>query len=153
MVDLWEEFRGDSGFLFLSVSSSGMDREQVEFRDQTGEFMRQHVVGMPTYNDPEGANRQALAMLLGRPAIGFPTTVLLDRTGIIRAIWQGYSPGAEEQMQQLVSIYSLRNRQSDCAAHPAPPRCTAIVNESIVSRSSPAVAVSAAARAHGETDI
>ena len=58
---------------------------------------------MPTYNDPEGANRQALALLLGRPAIGFPTTVLLDRAGIIRAIWQGYSPGAERQMQQLVS--------------------------------------------------
>ena len=29
MVDLWEEFRGNPDFLFLSVSSSGMDREQV----------------------------------------------------------------------------------------------------------------------------
>jgi cytochrome c biogenesis protein CcmG, thiol:disulfide interchange protein DsbE len=104
MVDLWEEFRGNPDFLFLSVSSSGMDRERVaELREETGAFLRQHGVGLPTYSDPEGGSRQALAMLLGKPAIGYPTTVLLDRTGRIRAIWQGYSPGLEQQMQQLIS--------------------------------------------------
>jgi hypothetical protein len=104
MVDLWEEFRGNPDFLFLSVSSSGMDREKVaELREETGAFLRQHSVGLPTYSDPEGGSRQALAMLLGKPAIGYPTTVLLDRAGRIRAIWQGYSPGLEQQMQQLIS--------------------------------------------------
>jgi hypothetical protein len=34
---------------------------------------------------------------------GYPTTVLLDRAGIIRALWIGYESGYENQMEQLVS--------------------------------------------------
>ena len=104
MVDLWEEFRGNPDFLFLSVSTSGMDRERLStLRDETGAFLARRGVGFPTYSDSEGGSRQALGMLIERPAIGYPTTVLLDRDGRIRAVWQGYSPGIEKQMQQLIS--------------------------------------------------
>jgi thiol-disulfide isomerase/thioredoxin len=104
MVDIWEEFRGNPDFVFLSVSSTSADREPVAaLRQETGAFLRSRGVSMPTYFDAEGASRQAVGLVIGKPAIGYPTTLLLDRGGIIRAVWPGYFPGAERQMQQLVS--------------------------------------------------
>jgi cytochrome c biogenesis protein CcmG, thiol:disulfide interchange protein DsbE len=104
MVDLWEEFRGNPNFMFLSVSVSHDGHDVVsDLREATGSFLGKRGVGFPTYVDLEGGSRQALAMLMDRNSIGYPTTVLLDRAGKIRAIWLGYSPGIEQQMQQMIS--------------------------------------------------
>ncbi len=36
------------------------------------------------------------------PDLGFPTTVILDRNGIIQGVWLGYGRGAEAQMEDLI---------------------------------------------------
>ncbi len=89
---------------FISVSSSGHNEEDVpQLKQETETFFKSRQAGFPTYVDPDGANRQILASLTDMQGFGYPTTVLLDRSGIIRALWIGYQPGFESQMEQLVS--------------------------------------------------
>jgi hypothetical protein len=55
---------------------------------------------MPTYADSQGISRRILDSVIGDFA--FPTTILLDRDGIIRAVWVGYGSGDQRQMERLV---------------------------------------------------
>jgi cytochrome c biogenesis protein CcmG, thiol:disulfide interchange protein DsbE len=104
LVELWDKNRGNPEFAFVSVSSAGRGEENVpELKDQTENFFKSRQASFPTYVDPDGGNRQILASLTDMNGFGYPTTVLLDRHGIIRALWIGYEPGYSNQMEQLVS--------------------------------------------------
>ncbi len=112
MVELWDKYRGKPDFLFLSVSSTFADREDVAaVREVTAKFLQAKGTTMPTFIDADGASRATLAGILGRASLGYPTTLLLDRTGAIRAIWEGYQSGYEGQMEKLVS--QLLNEQPE----------------------------------------
>lgn len=103
LVELWDRNRGNPEFAFVSVSSSGSSDENVpELKRETEAFMKARGATFPTYVDPDGANRQLLASMIGG-GFGYPTTILLDRKGVIRAVWIGYESGYERQMEQLVS--------------------------------------------------
>lgn len=104
MVELWEDLRGNPEFAFVSVSSTFADREPMaEVREETAKFLQAHSTAMPTYIDADGMSRQILAGIIGRPAMAYPTTVVLDRSGIIRGVWVGFDSGDQEQMQRLIS--------------------------------------------------
>jgi len=104
MLEIWDELRGNPNFQFLSVSSSGRPREDVEaVRTATQNFLKLRDAAIPTYIDADGVSRQAFVALTGAQYFAYPTTVLLDRGGIIRAIWVGYEPGSERQMREMVS--------------------------------------------------
>lgn len=104
LVELWDRNRGHPEFAFVSVSSSGHSDEDVpELKRETEAFMKSRGATFPTYVDPDGANRQLLASMMGGGGFGYPTTILLDRKGVIRAVWLGYESGYERQMEQLVS--------------------------------------------------
>jgi len=104
LVELWDRNRGNPEFAFVSVSSGGQSDENVpQLKQETEAFMKARGATFPTYVDPDGANRQLLASLIGTNGFGYPTTILLDRKGVIRAIWLGYQSGYERQMEQLVS--------------------------------------------------
>jgi cytochrome c biogenesis protein CcmG, thiol:disulfide interchange protein DsbE len=103
---LWDQYRGNPQFAFISVSSDGHSQENIpDLKAETEKFLQSRGTTFPTYVDPDGANRQVLSSLTGMPGFGYPTTILLDRHGIIRALWIGYQPGYETQMEQLVSKY------------------------------------------------
>jgi len=57
-------------------------------------------VDLPTYADPRSVARAAVDAVAGFD--GYPTTLILDRQGVIRGVWVGYAPGAERQMQRLI---------------------------------------------------
>ena len=117
LLELWDKNRDNPEFAFVSVSSDGSMREGIaELKKSTEGFLSQRGTAMPTYVDPQGISRQVLISLMNR-GMGYPTTVLLDRDGVIRAIWQGYEPGYEQQMEQLVS--QLLNGKSE-KREPAP---------------------------------
>jgi thiol-disulfide isomerase/thioredoxin len=104
LMQLWDEYRGKPDFEFLSVSSGGSMKEDVtELREQTKKFLISRGATFPTYVDADGASRQMLMSLVEMDGFGYPTTVLLDRSGIIRAVWIGYMPGSEREMEQVIS--------------------------------------------------
>ena len=105
MVELWDQFRRNPEFVFVSVSSTFAQHENVaEVKEATDSFLKSHSVTFPTYIDADGASRQTLACLIGPDRdLAYPTTVVVDRKGIIRAVWVGYRPGSEKQMEETVS--------------------------------------------------
>jgi cytochrome c biogenesis protein CcmG, thiol:disulfide interchange protein DsbE len=104
IVELWDRYRGNADFELLSVSSSGRAPEDVEdVRGETEKYLKANSVTMPTYIDARGVSRQAVAELIGKDGFGYPTTILLDRKGVVRAVWSGYSPGVERSMANSIS--------------------------------------------------
>lgn len=104
IVELWDRYRGNSDFELLSVSSSGRAPEDVEdVRGNTEKYLKANGVTMPTYIDTRGVSREAVAELIGKEGFGYPTTILLDRKGIVRGVWSGYSPGVERLMANSIS--------------------------------------------------
>ena len=93
-----KSFAGDADFRLLAVSCG--DEEPDLLRANTAATLQYLKVDVPTYADPDRVTRTAY----GRVANfrGFPTTVLLDRDGVIRAVWEGYHPGAVAEMETLV---------------------------------------------------
>ena len=104
LIHLWDNFRGNPDFQFLSVSSGGSPKEDItDLREQTQKFLNSREVTFPTYVDADGASRQMLMSLVDMDGFGYPTTVLLDRNAVIRAVWVGYIPGSEREMETVVS--------------------------------------------------
>jgi thiol-disulfide isomerase/thioredoxin len=101
MVDLWEEFRGNPEFVLVSVSCTQADKEPMDvLRQETAKFLAAQGTNMPTYADSQGVSRRILDSVIG--GLAFPTTILLDRDGIIRAVWVGYGSGDQKQMERMV---------------------------------------------------
>ncbi|HWA98920.1 MAG TPA: TlpA disulfide reductase family protein [Pirellulales bacterium] len=102
IVELDRHYRARSGFRLLAVSSDGGSDNDVEaLRETTSEFLKQHdATDLPTYVDRGGRTRAAISAAIGFR--GYPTTLVLDRTGTIRGSWVGYHPGTETAMAALV---------------------------------------------------
>jgi len=96
------QLRDQPDFRLLLVSCDGEDADLGSLQETTKEFLAQKQYQLPTYADRSGVARQNLAMVL-RPAgfSGYPTTIVLGRTGIIRGVWVGYDPGIGNQLKQL----------------------------------------------------
>jgi thiol-disulfide isomerase/thioredoxin len=103
LIELWEKYRGNPEFAFISVSSDGTFREDVEkLKSDTEQFLKSRGWQLPAYVDPSGANRQLLMTLIESDGFGYPTTVILDRAGIIRAVWQGV-PNRPDDIERAVA--------------------------------------------------
>ncbi len=92
--------RPDFRLLAVSSPAGEADADLFILRSQTEDFLKTRQLDLPTYADPNGVTWQGVDMAIG----GFdsmPTTVLLDRGGVIRGVWIGYLRGYEKQMRQL----------------------------------------------------
>lgn len=93
----------------LVAVCSDQARTEAEFdalRMNARRVLEAADVDLPTYADPTGmtfGGYEALVEASGEPAvIGFPTTLLIDRGGMIRAVWVGFVPGFHEDMEKRV---------------------------------------------------
>ncbi|HUT90654.1 MAG TPA: TlpA disulfide reductase family protein [Thermoguttaceae bacterium] len=88
-------------FKLLAVSCTNQVPEDIDaLRQETRLFLAGFELDMPTYADPEGATRVAFLSLGGSGA--FPTTLVLDRQGVIRGVWEGFSSKVPEEVERLV---------------------------------------------------
>ena len=108
IAKLHKDFHGlpDVKVLAVSVGPADSDEDLQDLKNTTADLLSLLKVDLPTYADPGDLTRKAfegIGETLGRSGVsGVPTTVVLDRNGIIRGVWVGYDAGSEERMQELV---------------------------------------------------
>jgi thiol-disulfide isomerase/thioredoxin len=88
-------------FQALPVSCGGGEEDYTVLAEQTKAFLDSYKIDLPTYKDPGEYSRRAVDMVAGFR--GYPTTLVLDRQGIIRGLWFGYRAGYEQQIEKLVA--------------------------------------------------
>ena len=55
-----------------------------------------------TFTDSGDRTKRALVAAAKIDGFGFPTTVVIDRSGAIRGLWNGYGPGDERRLQSTI---------------------------------------------------
>ena len=100
LVSLENEYRSREPFRMISVSCGigGAYRDEVELRDETQAFVNEQGIEFAVFSDPAAVSRETLIASAQLGGFGYPTTVLLDRQQTIRGLWQGYSPGIEDEI-------------------------------------------------------
>ncbi len=103
IAELRQRYAGREAFRLLAVSCppGGQADDVQSLQEDTAALLKRLGLDLPTYYDPDGATQSALANLVNLE--GFPTTLLLDRHGVIRAVWVGYRPGVETEMERYIS--------------------------------------------------
>jgi len=103
MAELRQRFAGQRAFRLVAISypPDGRAADRQSVLDDTTGLLKQLNLVLPTYYDPGGRTFDAVDATIGFE--GFPTTLLLDRQGVIRAIWVGYEPGVETEMERRVA--------------------------------------------------
>lgn len=104
IVDFGKELADKSDFRLLLVScGDGGDESLDQLTEETRGFLSAQKASLPCYADQFGFTRRSLVMTTGQQHFGYPTTVILDQAGVIRGMWEGYEPGAERAMKQIVN--------------------------------------------------
>lgn len=117
MKALFEEFKDHPAFLFLSVSCAGDRQENQEnideLRRSTLAFLNSSDAEFPTYADPTFQTRSEIDRIAGFQ--GYPTTILVDGSRTIRAMWVGYWPGIEKEIERMIKklLAESKNSQPD----------------------------------------
>jgi thiol-disulfide isomerase/thioredoxin len=105
LYELRQSLRQQPAAQVISVSCSGYegpeDNRPEDIR-ATQEFLLEQNADMPTYHDPFYKSRRHLLETAGLVAFSYPTTVVLDSSGTIRGLWQGYVPGDELAMHRVM---------------------------------------------------
>ena len=110
LVELHEHFRANPDFLFISVSCSGGPGDDASMEPSTAAFLVAQKASFLTYRDAFQHSREHLSRVAELGGFAYPTTVVLDRQGVIRGLWVGYQSGDEVAMQQVIEEV-LRNRR------------------------------------------
>jgi thiol-disulfide isomerase/thioredoxin len=102
LLQLGEKYGGRDDFRLLLVSNNGQDLDVDALRHDTAEYLKSIGSDHPTYYDPYFQTLAALSREGRLPNVAFPMTVVLDRQGVLRGVWIGYTPGEEEMVEDLV---------------------------------------------------
>ncbi len=101
IAEIGEEYEDNEDFLLLPVSC-GQDN-LAQLSTDSILMLRDMELEIPCYSDPTGETQQALAVITESPQMSLPTTLVLDRKGIVRGVWVGFGPGQGEQMQKRIA--------------------------------------------------
>lgn len=112
IVALYKRLQERGDFQLLAVSCGNAEEDLAELRNETTAFLEQQKADLPTYYDPDFQTRKAVVLAGGGSGFGYPTTIILDRTGILRGFWEGYAPGTEKEMEALVQQLLQEPRKS-----------------------------------------
>ena len=90
-VELKERFEGTGkGVKFISITcSSGEEYDKAQLEEDTLAFLKDFPKETNLYSDPAAYTRTNLAIAMPKGGFAYPTTILIDRNGLIRAVWRG----------------------------------------------------------------
>lgn len=109
IAELRKRYAGQQAFLLLAVScpQSSKKDDLESLREETAGLLEREHIDLPTYYDPHSNTRNELSSLINSAEarrFAFPTTLLLDRDGVIRAVWVGYWSGMETEMERTIGM-------------------------------------------------
>jgi thiol-disulfide isomerase/thioredoxin len=109
LAALASRFSDQDDFQMISVScgADGGYEDVDELRQNTIRFLDTMQSTLPTHCDPDTSARQALMESIGFPS--YPMTLVIDRTGVVRGVWNGYALGVERSMESLVATLLVSN--------------------------------------------
>jgi hypothetical protein len=84
----------------VAVACGDRDESLDSIRDETRDYLKGVDLAIETYGDRASVTRDMLAKTCAMQ--GYPFTLVLDREGVIRGIWEGYRPGSEDEMEKLI---------------------------------------------------
>ncbi len=82
-----------------------MAPKTTKVRERAERYLSERGMELAIYTDTSGTTRRTVAMALGGGMYlaAYPTTLLLDQQGVIRAVWIGYHAGNRQQMVQQIN--------------------------------------------------
>ncbi|MFM8250010.1 MAG: TlpA family protein disulfide reductase [Planctomycetota bacterium] len=89
-------------FQFISVVSGAGSDEVQELRSDVMGFLQAMQVTLPVYCDPNTAARLRIAAFLQAEDFAYPTSLVVDRKGIVRGVWLGFRSGDQHDMARLI---------------------------------------------------
>jgi len=98
-AELYSQFEDDPDVLIASVSCSGgsIEEDLEKLQAETLGFHQQLGVELPVYADPVAYTRSWVAAILPG-GLGYPTTLLIDRRGMIQDAVVGYRSGEMKRL-------------------------------------------------------
>ena len=97
--------KNDVQFLLVS-SDGGAGQSREELAADTQAVLRQNRSTAPIYYDPRGKVKSAIVTSARLDQFGYPTTIIIDKQGIIRAVWVGFNELAVEEMELVLQQLS-----------------------------------------------
>jgi cytochrome c biogenesis protein CcmG, thiol:disulfide interchange protein DsbE len=101
IVAIDKKFRDNPDFVMVSIACPGGGDTEESLRESVEGYLQQRKASLPVYLDTYGNAIQAVSMATGAGG-GIPLTVVVDRGGIVRGIWEGYESGVEEAVEAKV---------------------------------------------------
>lgn len=87
---LRKKFESDPSVRFISVScSAGSESDLDALREETKRFLAPINNRAEVYCDRTAFTRMQLARMMASQGMGYPTTLVIDRSGVIRDAWIG----------------------------------------------------------------
>lgn len=99
---LAEEFSDSADVQVVSVScSGGVEYDLDDLKAKTEAFLSEYPP-IPTYSDSAALTRSQLGLLSPSGTFGYPTTVVVDRSGTIVTAIEGYYEGEMEKLTEQI---------------------------------------------------
>lgn len=104
LMDLRSDLATKPDFQFVSVSYPHSIDDEGQLKARTNAFLKTKGYALPVHYDPHFTAATTLMELNRERGASFPTTVLLDRKGVIRGLWIGYRPGVAKEMREQIDL-------------------------------------------------
>ncbi|RIK76886.1 MAG: hypothetical protein DCC67_13285 [Planctomycetota bacterium] len=102
LAKLAENLRARDDFRWLPVTyDQSLAGSPQQLRQDASAFLSQAGLKTVTYHDPNESLLGA-ASAAGAFDGAFPCTILVDKSGHIHAVWKGFRPGVEKQVEAAV---------------------------------------------------
>ncbi len=110
----FESERTVDGKLVLKINSDVKEQKPLFQKMAVDAATSAGFSGKEIYWDPDGILANALFQSFPagkQKGIAFPTTILFDNQKVIRAVWVGYTPGLEKQMEEKAQELLIKTPQ------------------------------------------
>ncbi|MBX3423060.1 MAG: TlpA family protein disulfide reductase [Pirellulaceae bacterium] len=107
-VRLYHQIQQQPNTQVLSIAFPEDEMKVGELRDQTRRFLDSFSEHIPTYYDADGQSSIQLALVMPYGSLGFPTTLVVDPSGIIQRVAEGSDAEQMHELEQYVASLAIQ---------------------------------------------